>query len=112
MRIVCSIVLGLLLAGCSDERQTTSGEDFRRGDAIIAALEKYRKTRGTYPDTLDALVPNYLPAVQEPDYGERRWDYVPHNEKGTYGLFMWRRDKAGYGYNVPEPKWEYIDNSF
>ena len=112
MRIVCSIVIGLLLTECSDERQTASGGDFQRGDAIIVALEKYRTDHGTYPDTLDALVPKYLPAVQEPDYGERRWVYITYNEKGAYGLFMWRRDKVGYGFNVPEPKWVYIDNSF
>jgi hypothetical protein len=112
MRTVCCLIAGLLLIGCDGEHQKASVEDFRRGDRIVAALEKYRAEHGDYPDTLSVLVPTYMRAVEDPDYGDRRWDYIHHSMKRTYGLFMWRRDKAGYGYNVPEPKWEYIDNSF
>ena len=112
MRTVCSVVLGLLLAGCDHAHTTATAEDFRRGNDIITAVEKYRAAHGDYPDTLSVLAPNYIRAVEDPDYGEQRWDYIHHAEKGTYGLFMWRRDKAGYGYNVPEPTWTYIDNSF
>lgn len=112
MRIACSVIIGLLLVGCDDEHTTASAEDFRRGNDIIAALEKYRAAHGVYPDTLSVLVPTYLRAVEDPDYGERKWVYIHYGEKRTYGLFMWRRDHAGYGYNVPEPTWTDIDNSF
>lgn len=33
------------------------------GDTIVVALEAYKETHGEYPQTLDQLVPEYLPAV-------------------------------------------------
>ncbi len=100
----------LALAGC--ENKTTTPEDFRHGDEIVAALEKYRTAHNHYPDTLGSLEPEYIGQIKQPRYGERRWEYIRYCEKGTYALFMWRADHAGYGYNVPDSKWTYIDNSF
>ena len=102
---LCVAILSLALAGC--ERRSATAEDFRRGDEIVAALEKYRADHGHYPDTLGSLSMVY----KDPDYGERRWDYVHYCEKDTYALFMWTSTKAGWGYNVPDSKWTRIDNS-
>jgi hypothetical protein len=48
---------------------TKVAERYRRGVGnlrcafVAAALERYRRKHGRWPETLDALVPNYLPAV-------------------------------------------------
>jgi len=36
---------------------------------VLEALESYKKDNGTYPDSLDALVPKYLAAVPRPEIG-------------------------------------------
>jgi hypothetical protein len=107
---LCAALLSLGLRGC--ERRSATAEDFRRGDAIVAALQKYRADHGHYPDRLGSLAPHYIRALQNPDYGERRWDYIHYCEKDTYSLMMWTSTKPGYGYNMPDPKWVFIDNSF
>ena len=38
-------------------------EDQPAADSIVAALEKHKAAKGTYPPKLDALVPEYLPAL-------------------------------------------------
>lgn len=37
----------------------------QRADEVIAALNKYQAQRGNYPDKLEALVPEFLPAVPD-----------------------------------------------
>ena len=41
-----------------------------RGLAMISALTKYRQESGAYPDTLDKLVPKYVPALGKCPNGE------------------------------------------
>jgi hypothetical protein len=36
---------------------------------VLDALEAYKKDNATYPDSLDALVPNYLAAIPRPEIG-------------------------------------------
>jgi hypothetical protein len=36
---------------------------------VLDALESYKKENGTYPDSLDALVPKYLAAIPRPEIG-------------------------------------------
>lgn len=38
-------------------------EDQPAADSIVAALDKYKSAKGTYPQNLDALVPDYLQAL-------------------------------------------------
>ena len=44
------------------------------GDQIAAALDKYKVQRGSYPDTLWALEPDYVFPIVLPKYGQKRWD--------------------------------------
>ena len=89
-------------------------KDLQYGDEIVAALEKYHADHGHYPDTLWALQPEYIREIKQPRYGERRWDYTRYCEKGTFALVIWgaKPYHDGYGYNVPDPKWTRIENSF
>jgi hypothetical protein len=50
-------------------------ESKQRGAAIVQALERYRVEAANYPEALDALVPRYLPAIEPPTWGLRRWRY-------------------------------------
>ena len=38
-------------------------EDQPAADSLVAALDKYKAAKGAYPPSLDALVPEYLPAL-------------------------------------------------
>ena len=42
---------------------------------MVGALEAYHSERGTYPPSLDELVPDYLPSVPDPAWGLGRWTY-------------------------------------
>jgi hypothetical protein len=46
----------IITFGCFELNQLT-------GNTIVVALEAYRQDRGTYPEELEALVPEYLPAI-------------------------------------------------
>ncbi len=51
-------------------------ESVEIGDGIIAALERFNKEFGHYPNTLKALVPDYLPRVLDPvTYFGWRYEY-------------------------------------
>jgi hypothetical protein len=62
----CARLLGLALVllslGCprpGEGRKAEAG--YRRAAPIIAALERYRSERGSYPDSLASLPPEWLP---------------------------------------------------
>lgn len=50
-------------------------ESKRRGAVIVQALEAHRARAGAYPDSLHALVPGQLRAIEQPTWGLRRWRY-------------------------------------
>ena len=54
-------------------------ESKHRGAAIVQALERHRADKGSYPATLDALVPRYITAIEPPTWGLRRWRYRPYS---------------------------------
>lgn len=64
----------------------------QRGEPIIVALAQYRAKTGTYPDSLDALIGEYLPAIPSTGLiGYPRFEYQNdrHNNRpfpGEYDL--------------------------
>lgn len=46
-----------------------------RGAQIVAALMSYQAEHGTYPATLEALVPVHLDSVPQPTWGLAEWGY-------------------------------------
>ena len=65
-----ALVVGYLLTACTfvpTEEPPGVGEKADRGYAvsapIINALEQYKSEKGTYPDSLDELVPDYLTSI-------------------------------------------------
>ncbi|HEX6133341.1 MAG TPA: hypothetical protein VFZ24_05245 [Longimicrobiales bacterium] len=50
-------------------------ESKRRGSTLVQALQRYHAERGTYPERLEELVPQYTAAVEPPTWGLRQWRY-------------------------------------
>jgi hypothetical protein len=72
-----------------------TGSPFDEGNRIVAAIEKFKKTEGKYPDNLTALVPKYIDKIPEPHWGANRWGYSVYTEaKGavTFALSVRMRD--------------------
>lgn len=59
-----------------------------QGAQIVDALEAYRAAEGSYPETLDALVPGYLPRLDPPAWG-MEWEYRRREESpGGFQLMV------------------------
>ena len=105
-------LFGLTLGGCEPDKSSIP-EDLKRGDRIIAALERYKLDHGRYPESLSALVPLYISAIESPRYGKRQWEYRTYPE-GAFGLFV-----AGskiyhddYMFASTRGEWEVAHNDF
>lgn len=64
------------LGGCPAPGEGPRAErGYRRSAPVIAALERYRGARGTYPDSLRQLVPAFLPdsTLRVPDRNRERY---------------------------------------
>ncbi len=68
--LLLMLFFGVLFTACTllpTEEPPGVGEKAEQGYAVsapvIAALEKYKLEVGTYPDSLDELVPDYLSAL-------------------------------------------------
>lgn len=86
--LVLAIGGGVYLYAHRDEDSLE--ESKRRGADIVGALAAYRTDHGTYPQQLAMLVPRYIPGVQPPTWGTRKWHYR------TYGPGTVARDDEVY----------------
>jgi hypothetical protein len=115
VKILFSILFCILvfLNGCRPDR-TSVANDMLIGDQIVAALEKYKAQRGSYPDVLSELEPNYIGHITVPRYGEQKWSYVHYCKNDSFGLAMWgkRLTDDGYVYSSERKQWETAENSF
>jgi hypothetical protein len=57
-----------------------------RAEKIIEAAERYRAARGKYPSTLDALVPEFVPAEPRTKMGLRERRFTFHSTPENYSL--------------------------
>jgi hypothetical protein len=84
------------------------GEKAERGyaalDPIIKALEQYRNDKGTYPELLDELVPDYIPDIPK-EVNDESIFYAK-----TGGSFALSFHYLGPGMNTctytPEKQWQ------
>jgi hypothetical protein len=108
---LCCVVV--LFAGCEADKSSVLNDE-RIGDQIIAALEKYKTARGSYPDVLAELEPDYIANIIQPGYGEHRWRYVHYCKNDAFGLAMYggRLTDDDYVYSSERKKWEVAENSF
>jgi hypothetical protein len=105
--------LVFLLIGCEPDKSSVLNDE-RIGDGIIAALETYKTQRGSYPDVLSELEPDYIAEIIQPRYGEGRWRYVHYCKNDVFGLAMYGRRLTDddYVYSSERKKWEVAENSF
>lgn len=105
--VVAALAAGLLLVCCvggilafreynqPPGKGRAAEEGYRTSQPIIDALEKYQVERGTYPASLNELIPTYLPQMPEraTAFGIQ---YTRASEKSYTLLFRY----AGPGMNV------------
>lgn len=58
-----------------------------RGLAIVEALQEYRAVAGSYPPSLDALVPAHLESIPAPAWGEE-WMYRTFDDGAHCELYV------------------------
>ena len=63
-----------------------NAETKRRGEAIAAAIERYRADKGRCPASLDMLVPEFLAEVPPPVAGMPAWRYHIDPARDTYTI--------------------------
>ena len=76
------LIAGIFLANWSAQSYQAEARD-ETSPLVIGALEAYRVERGSYPDRLEDLVPDFLPGVPEPRMGL----YAHDDERFTYSSF-------------------------
>jgi hypothetical protein len=108
--LFCLVALSV---GCEADKSSVQNDEVI-GDKIVAALEKYKAQRGSYPDVLSQLEPTYISQITQPRYGARRWDYIHYCKNDSFGLAMWgqRLTDDGYLYSSDTKRWEVAQNSF
>lgn len=79
-----------------------------RADAIIAALEEYRRRHPEYPATLEHLVPEFLPAIEHPLVGKGRWEYKREAADRYWLSFFVGPTYEGDSYQSDTREW-YVD---
>lgn len=81
------LLIALVLGACPPPGEGPAAErGYQRSAPVIAALERYRAARGTYPDSLRQLVPAFLP-----DSALR----LPHRRRESFPL-DYQRTVTGY----------------
>ena len=61
-------------------------ESKRRGAVLVEAIEAHRAAAGSYPDSLEQLVPARLEVIEPPTWGLQRWRYrrlLPQTEQAA-----------------------------
>lgn len=74
-RTLC-VALLLAATGCGSGWSASSIEKGRQiGDGIVDALHAYKADNGSFPETLDALVPGHLSVIPPAPTGDASWSY-------------------------------------
>ena len=104
---VPALTLGLVLTNAFVQRTIAHAH----AERVIQACEEFRVAHGTYPHTLDELVPRYLESIPRAKYclGLGQFEYF--NFEGNRPLLFWY-DVPPFGrvtYNFADRRWGYLD---
>lgn len=105
---LAAVLLSLPASTALESFKTQNTE--KRGQTIISAIEKYRKARGKYPESLSELVPNYLDDVPKPDIGlliSQSFGYEVDRDRDTYNLYFVRPTSVIGSYSPKDGTWYY-----
>jgi len=78
--------VALVFGGCYSWRESQVTETKKRGDVVRHALNEYRTKTGSFPKSLDALVPEYVKVIPQPTVGRRAWNYKAYLDNTGYLL--------------------------
>jgi hypothetical protein len=79
-------------------------------EKIIAACEKFRAGNGRFPNTLDELVPEYMPFVPRAKYS-LEFDKYQYISSDGHAILLWV-DLPPFGrptYDFEDRRWGYLD---
>lgn len=84
-----------------------TAEVTKKGAMIILSLEDFKSDKGTYPLSLEDLIPKYFISVPRVNFGTRKWEY--NSGKDTFSLYVRRRNSGygGYYYHSKTKNWMY-----
>jgi hypothetical protein len=105
-----ALPIAMALCGCHDQEALARTE--RHGNTIVAAIESYRESQGTYPRALSDLVPTCLPEIPKPEWGLEKWSYESWEDGFTLGVYESARTGDGnahYFMYVPGTGWMWGD---
>ncbi len=88
------LLMILTLSGCSRTAEQLQQTELR-GNAIVQALEEYKKSKSQYPDDLKGLVPEYISEIPLPVWGLDEWIYEV--EKEGFHLEVHESKRTGDG---------------
>jgi hypothetical protein len=108
--LVCASALVIALSGCGQDWTAAKiAESQRRGNEIVAALERFRANRGEFPKELEELVPDYVAEIIKPVAGSRKWCYARTPDAQDFCLLFGRGDHCypsyGFQYRDKEDGW-------
>lgn len=102
--IAVGIWLGKTLIGEPPGQGAKAEAGYQACEPVIAALEQFGREKGQYPNSLDALVPAYLPLLPGPVNG------YPIDYKKTDGGYSLTFSYEGPGMNrctyTPQEEWD------
>src|SRR5438034_8700956 len=108
--LACLLVCGLVgfwayrtLIGDPPGQGAAAERGYQASAPIIAALEKYHQSHGTYPPTLEALVPEELAAIPTSVNG---YPITYQAASGSYSLaFSYERPGMNHCTYTPATQW-------
>ena len=81
----------------------------QRGNQIAVALDKFKNDKGSYPEKLGELVPEYLTEVEKPVLWNKEWEYHQGRGGETFSLLV-GKGKHNYPSLFYSPNGWYLDN--
>jgi hypothetical protein len=102
--VVICVAVGFYLTAVRIRGSSKVSGSQRRGDAVVIALNAYKRDLGRYPDKLDSLVPKYIGIIRPPTVGNKQWDYDAYNDGQSFELSI------TYG-NYSVPRWHFSNYS-
>ena len=101
-----ALTLALVLANAVFQFRVSGANAAR----IITACEEYHAAHGTFPNTLEELVPRYMPSIPPAKYClGGKFLYV--NSGKEYHILLWREAPPYFRkvYHFETRRWSYLD---
>ena len=82
-----TVLLAFVITSCDDPGEgPKAARGYARAEAVINALEAFRRERGSYPESLGQLVPRFLPAraLDVPTAEQERYPLEYRTDSGEF----------------------------